>query len=88
MRRHADRLIIWKSAAQYCMSDDTMELILQRQKEGPKMVAVYLQGLLNTALVSLRTDLPNAARSYAQKFAVVRQDAETVVRQDAETQRH
>ncbi len=47
------------------------------------MVVMYLMGLLNTALVSIRTDLPKAALSYAQNFvfAVVRQDAETQRRQ-------
>ncbi len=74
-----DRTIIWKSAAQYCMSEDTIDLIMQREKGGPKLVARYLMSLMNAALISVRTDLPNAARSYAQSyvFAVVRQDAGT-----------
>ena len=50
-------MIIWtrKSAAQYCMLDDTIEWILQRQKDEPKLVVACLMGLLNTALVSIQT---------------------------------
>ncbi len=65
------------------MSEDTIDLIMQRKKGDPKLVARYLMSLMNAALISvrslLRTDLPNAARSYAQSYvsAVVRQDAGT-----------
>lgn len=81
-QRHADRLLIWKSAAKYCMSDDTIEMILQLQKQDPQSVIVYMQGLLNTALVCVRTELPNSARGYAQNFVFA------AARRDAETQRH
>ena len=64
------------------MSDDTIEMILQRQKTDPQMVIVYMQGLLNTALVCVRTELPNGARGYAQNFVFA------AARRDPETQRH
>jgi hypothetical protein len=78
-QRHSDRLLIWKSAAKYCMSDDTIQMILTMHEKDPHDVQVYLEGLLNTALVCVRTELPNSARSYAQAhvFAAVRRDAET-----------
>ena len=61
------------------MTEDTIELILEREKGEPKLVEMNMKSLLNAALISVRTDLPNAARSYAQTF---------VFDQDAETQRH
>jgi hypothetical protein len=78
-QRHSDRLLIWKSAAKYCMSDDTIHMILTMLEKDPHDVQVYLEGLLNTALVCVRTELPNSARSYAQNhvFAAARRDAET-----------
>ena len=78
-QRHSDRMLIWKSAAKYCMSDDTIQLILKMHEKDPQDVQVYLEGLLNTALVCIRTELPNSARHYAQThvFAAVRRDAET-----------
>jgi hypothetical protein len=78
-QRHSDRLLIWKSAAKYCMSDDTIQMILTMHEKDPHDVQVYLEGLLNTALVCVRTELPNSARNYAQThvFAAVRRDAET-----------
>ena len=45
------------------MTEDTIELILEREKGEPKLVEMYLKSLLNAALISVRTDLPNAARS-------------------------
>ncbi len=83
--RHTDRKIIWRSAAQYCMTEDTIELILEREKGEPKLVEMNMKSLLNAALISVRTDLPNAARSYA---AYAQTFVFAVVRQDAETQRH
>lgn len=77
--RHGDRKAIWLSAAKYCMTDETIESILQREKKEPQLLHVYMLGLLNTALVCVRTELPNAARSYAQShvFAAVCRDEET-----------
>ena len=43
---------------------------------------VYMQGLMNTALVSLQTERPYSARSYAQTFVFA------AARRDAETQMH
>ena len=80
--RHNDRKMIWRSAAHYCMTEDTIDSILEREKGEPKLVEKYLKSFLQAALISMRTDLPNAARSYAQTFVFA------VVRQDAETQRH
>ncbi len=56
-------MIIWMSAAQYCISEETIELIMPREKSEPKLVARYLMALVNAALFSVRTDLPNAAQS-------------------------
>ena len=64
------------------MTEDTIELILEREKGEPKLVEKYLKSLLNAAVIIVRTDLPNAAPSYTQTFVFA------VVRQDAETQRH
>jgi hypothetical protein len=52
---------------------------LTMHEKDPYDVRVYLEGLLNTALVCVRTELPNSARNYAQNhvFASVHQDAET-----------
>ncbi len=66
------------------MTEDTIDLILEREKREPKLVEKYLKSLLQAlaAQISVRNDFPNAARSYAQTFVFA------VVRQDAETQRH
>ena len=64
------------------MTEDTIDSILQHEKNDPKLFEKYLKSLLQAALISMRTDLPNAARSYAQSYVFA------VVRQDAETQRH
>ncbi len=48
----------------------------------PRELCADSSPLLQAALISMRTDLPNAARGYAQSFVFA------VVRQDAETQRH
>ncbi len=64
------------------MTKDTIDLILEREKREPKLVEKYLKSLRQAALISVRTDLPNAAHSCAQTFVFA------VVRQDAETQHH
>ena len=61
--------------------DNTRELMGKLQPLG-KAFAKYLKSLLQAALISMRTDLPNAARSYAQSYVFA------IGRQDAETQRH
>ena len=80
--RHNDRKLIWRSAAEYCMAEDTIDSILEHETNDPMLFQKYLKSLLQAALISMRTDLPNAARSYAQSYVFA------VVRQDAETQRH
>ena len=61
------------------MSDDTIKMIPTMHEKDPHDVQVYLEGLLNTALVCVRNELPNSTRHYAQThvFASVRRDAET-----------
>ncbi len=61
------------------MSDDTIDMILTMHEKDPYDVKVYVEGHLNTALVCVRTELPNSARNYAQNhvFASVRRDVET-----------
>ena len=62
--RHVERLDIWKNAAKYALNIDSITTVL----EWPDATAqiVYLQGLMNTALVCIRTELPNSARNYGQ----------------------
>ena len=74
---HADRLEIWKNAAKYSLNEVTIQTIL----EWPDQTALvlYMHGLMNTALVCIRTDLPNRARFYGQHhvFCAGIRDAET-----------
>ena len=76
---HADRLVIWKNAAKYCLNEDTIQTVLEWPDQ--KALVLYMHGLMNTALVCIRTDLPNRARFYGQHhvFCGIR---------DAETQSH
>jgi hypothetical protein len=76
---HADRLVIWKNAAKYCLNEDTIQTVLEWPDQ--KAQVLYMHGLMNTALVCIRTDLPNRARFYGQHhvFCGIR---------DAETQSH
>ena len=62
--RHVERLDIWKNAAKYACNRDTIKTVLEWPDQTVQIV--YLQGLLSTALVCIRTDLPNSARSYGQ----------------------
>ena len=62
--RHMDRLECWKNAAKYALNHDNIKTILEWPHQ--KTLVAYLQGLLNTALVCIRTDLPNSARTYGQ----------------------
>ena len=74
---HADRLEIWKNAAKYSLNEVTIQTIL----EWPDQTALvlYMHGLMNTALVCIRRDLPNRARFYGQHhvFCAGIRDAET-----------
>jgi hypothetical protein len=62
--RHADRLEVWKNAAKYALNEDTIKTVLGWPDH--KAVVIYMQGLLTTALVCIRTELPNSARTYGQ----------------------
>ena len=68
---HADRLEIWKNAGKYCLNEVTIQTILEWPDQ--------MHGLMNTALVCIRTDLPNSARFYGQRhvFCARMRDMET-----------
>jgi hypothetical protein len=55
--RHADRLQVWKNAAKYTLNMNSMKVVLEWRYQ--KALFIYMQGLLITALVCVRTDLPN-----------------------------
>ncbi len=52
--RHMDRLVSWKNVAKYALNQDTIKTVLEWPHQ--KTLVVYLQGLLNTALVCIWTD--------------------------------
>jgi hypothetical protein len=62
--RHADRLLIWKSAAPYCLSPSSIETVLKWPDDDE--ILLYMQGLLNTATICVRNFLYNSARDYGQ----------------------
>ncbi len=62
--RHMDRVEYWKNAAKYSLNKDTIKTVLDWPDQ--KALVTYMQGLLSTALVCIRTDLPNSARTYGQ----------------------
>ena len=74
---HADRLEIWKNAAKYCLNEGTIQTVLEWPDQ--KAQVLYMHGLMNTALVCIRTDLPNSARFYGQHhvFCAGMRDEET-----------
>ena len=74
---HADRLEIWKNAAKYCLNEVTIKTVLQWPDVNAQIL--YMYGLMNTALVCIRTDLPNSARFYGQHnvFCGALRDADT-----------
>ncbi len=74
---HADRLEIWKNAAKYCLNEVTIQTVLEWPDQ--KAQVLYMHGLMNTALVCIRTDLPNRARFYGQHhvFCAGMRDMET-----------
>ena len=75
--RHVERLDIWKNAAKYAMNIDSITTVLEWPEA--KAQRVYLYGLMNTALVCIRTELPNSARTYGQhKVFAGRRSPETL----------
>jgi len=74
---HADRLEIWKNAAKYCLNEVSIKTVLQWPDVNAQIL--YMYGLMNTALVCIRTDLPNSARFYGQHnvFCGALRDADT-----------
>jgi hypothetical protein len=46
------------------LNKDSIKLVLEWSDQ--RALVIYLQGLLTTALVCVRTDLPNSARTYGQ----------------------
>ena len=77
--RHAERLLIWRSAAHYSLSPEIIKTVLEWEDEDERLV--YMQGLLNTATLCIRNVLYNSARAHGQ---IVFADA----RRDANVQRH
>ena len=63
--RHMDRLEVWKNAAKYTLNKDTIKTVLEWHD--PRALVIYMQGLLTTALVCIRTDLPKIASTYGQQ---------------------
>jgi hypothetical protein len=57
--RHADRLQVWKNAAKYALNMNSIKVVSEWRDQ--KALVIYMQGLLTTALVCVRTDLPNSA---------------------------
>ena len=74
---HAARLEIWKNASKYCLNEDTIQTVLEWPDQTAQVL--YMHGLMNTALVCIRTDLPNSARFYGQHhvFCAGMRDEET-----------
>ncbi len=62
--RHMDRFECWNNAAKYSLNQDTIKTVLEWPDQ--KALVTYMQGLLSTALVCIRMDLPNSARTYGQ----------------------
>ncbi len=63
MHRHADQLQVWKNAAKYALNMNSIKVVLESHDQ--KELIIYMQGLLTTALVCVRTDLPNSARLFS-----------------------
>ncbi len=63
--RHADRLQVWKNAAKYALNINSIKVVLEWRDQ--KALVIYMQGLLTTALVCIRTDLPDNARLFGQQ---------------------
>jgi hypothetical protein len=63
--RHADRLHVWKNATKYTLNVNSIKVVSEWRDQ--KALVIYMQGLLTTALVCVRTDLPNSARLFGQQ---------------------
>ena len=63
--RHVDRLQVWKNAAKYALNMNSIKVVSEWRDQ--KALVIDMQGLLTTALVCVRTDLPNSARLLASK---------------------
>jgi hypothetical protein len=63
--RHVDRLQVWKNAAKYALTMNSIKVVLEWRDQ--KAFVIYMQGLLTTALVCIRKDLPNSASLLASK---------------------
>jgi hypothetical protein len=63
--RHADRLQVWKNTAKYALNMNSIKVVFKWRDQ--KALVIYTQGLLTTALVCVRTDLPNSARLFDQQ---------------------
>jgi hypothetical protein len=63
--RRADRLQVWKNAAKYALNMNIIKVVSEWRDQ--KALVIYMQRLLTTALVCVRTDLPNSARLLGQK---------------------
>ena len=63
--RHADRLQVWKNAARYALNMNSSKVDSEWCDQ--KALVIYMQGLLTTALICVRTDLPNSARLFGQQ---------------------
>ncbi len=74
---HADRLKIWKNAAKCYLNEVTIKTVLGWPDQ--KAQILYMHELMYTALVCIRTDLPNSARFYGQHhvFCAGMRDMET-----------
>ncbi len=59
---HADRSQVWKNAAKYDLNMNSVKVVLEWRDQ--KALVIYMQGLLVTALVCVRTDLSNSARLF------------------------
>jgi hypothetical protein len=62
---HADRLQVWKNAAKYALNMNSIKVVLEWSDQ--KALVIYMQGLLTTALVCVRTDLPSSAHLFGQQ---------------------
>ena len=51
--RHVDRLQVWKNAAKYALTMNSIKVVLELRDQ--KTLVIYMQGLLTTALVCVRT---------------------------------
>ncbi len=63
--RHADRLQVWKNAAKYALNMNSIKGVSEWRDQ--KALVIYMQELLTTALVCVRTDLPNSVRLFGQQ---------------------